>query len=346
MSKIKLGIIGVGMAWERLHFPAMQRLKDKFEIVAVCDKDMERAQEVGKKLGLEGAAIYNDYGRMLQDEQIEAVDLMVPIPENYEAAKAVIESNKNLIAEKPFASSIEGAKELIALVEKKESKVLVAENYRYDEENKIIKQLIEDKKIGDVVYFIDHNVTEFQKDMLKDTFASTEWRQHPDYKGGVFLDSAIHHIARHRFLFGNADCICAAGKSLDADFSAYSCINALITFDNQVSCQYTFYMTGKESEKPPIGLRIFGTEGEIYLEDKNCGSIHVSHKDGTQEDISYQPGEGYYHELENFYQAVRANGSIESTPEKELGDIQVIFDILESIEKKSIIQAKNDYKRS
>ena len=160
------------------------------------------------------------------------------------------------------------------------------------------------------------------------------------------MDSAIHHIARHRFLFGNADCICAAGKSLDADFSAYSCINALITFENQVSCQYTFYMTGKESEKPPIGLRIFGTEGEIYLEDKNCGSIHVSHKDGTKEDISYQPGKGYYHELENFYQAVRANESIESTPEKELGDIQVIFDILESIEKNSSIKAKNDYKRS
>ena len=182
MSKIKLGIIGVGMAWERLHYPAMQRLEDKFEIVAVCDKDMERAKVIGKKLGLEDGAIYSDYGRMLQDEQIEAVDLMVPIPENYEAAKAVIESNKNLIAEKPFASSIEGAKELIDLVDKRGSKVLVAENYRYDEENKIIKQLIEDKRIGEVVYFIDHNVTEFQKDMLEDTFASTEWRQHPDYK--------------------------------------------------------------------------------------------------------------------------------------------------------------------
>jgi len=333
MSKIKLGLIGTGMAWERLHYPALERLRDKFEIKAVCDIDLQKARSAADKCGLPEESIYQDYHTMLDEADIEAIDLMVPIPKNFEIAKAVLQSEKHLLAEKPFAASVEEAKELIALANTSAAKVLVAENIRYDEENVIIKRLIEEKKIGNVVYFIDNNVTEFQKDMLKNTFAAAEWRQHPAFRGGVFLDSAIHHIARHRFLFGDAIDIYAYGRPAEVDFSPYSCINALLTFGGHISGLYSFYMIGKETQEPLVGFRIFGTEGEIFLEEKNCGFVNVSYKDGRQEALHYRPGAGYYHELENFYYAVREDKEIISTPEKESGDIQVIFDILNSIEK-------------
>lgn len=218
MEKLKLGIIGAGYAFEQLHLPNLQRLSDKFEIKAICDRNAEKAKKAAEKLGLGTDGIFTDYEDMLENVDIEAVDLMVPIQENFEVAKSVINAKKHLIAEKPFAATVKGAKELIKLANTKDVKVLVAENFRYAEENKIIQNIIETKRIGNVVYFIDVNNKEFQKEMLEDNFSATEWRQHPDFKGGIFLDSGVHNIARMRFLFGDVDKIFATGRPSEVDF--------------------------------------------------------------------------------------------------------------------------------
>jgi predicted dehydrogenase len=319
------------MAWERLHKPAFMRLGDKFEITAVCDRDVKKAKAAADELGLPETGIHRNYTAMLKQADIEAVDLMLPITENYEAAKAVINAKKHLIAEKPFASSPDAAKDLISLIGKRRVKVLVAENVRYDEEMILIKRLISEGKIGKVVYFIDNHVTDFAKDMYKDTFASAEWRKHPDFRGGVLLDSGVHHIARHRFLFGNIIRVCAEGTPAKLSFSPYSCCNAMFAFKENITGHYSFYLTGAETQAPLVGFRIFGTEGEIYLENKDCGFVNVSYKDGGSEAIPYKPAEGYFGELDNFYEAVRNGAEIVSTPKKELGDIQTVFEILHCI---------------
>ncbi len=344
MKKIKLAVIGTGMAFERLHYPALARMKDKYEIVAVCDKDINKARTAASNIGLPVDKAYYDYETMLTSIEADAVDVMVPISENYEVAKAVIKKGFHLIAEKPFASTIEAAKELDKISKKNNVKVLVAENYRYEEENKIMKNLISQGAIGDIVYFIDNKITDFTEDIKKDTFASREWRQHPEFGGGIFLDSGVHNIARLRFLFGNVETVFATGSSFGAEFSPYNCINALLTFANNVSGHYSYFNAGKESQAPLVGLRIFGTEGEIYLEQKECGCINVTYKDGRSQQIYYKTDEGYYNELLNFYNALTNDEEIVSNPEKELGDIQTVYDILKSIETGKSVSATNNFK--
>ena len=331
MHQIKLGIIGLGKAWEQLHFPALCRLTDKFQITAVCDIDRQKAKSVANSLGLPHDAIYDDYNKMLMEADIEAVDTMVPIAENCECAKAAIKRGKHVIAEKPLAATRKSAEKLIALKKKSDITLLVAENSRYDEENVIIKNLLEERRIGNPAYFIDNHVIEFQKDMLNETtFASTPWRMDADFEGGVFLDSGVHHVARHRFLFGGARTLYALGRPSKADFAPYSALHAMFTFDNHIAGHYSFFIIGAETQHPAVGLRIFGTDGEIYLESKESGIVHVSAKDGTGEMIAYTPKAGYYHELNNFYDAIRNKKEIISTPEKALGDMEVIFSMLES----------------
>lgn len=338
MARIKIGVIGLGMAWERLHAPAFARLQDRFEIAAVCDTDMEKAKSTAAWLNLPPESAYDNYSRMLLRSDISAIDTMVPIGENYECAEAVIKSGKHLLAEKPFAASPDAARALIRLRERMGVKVMVAENFRYDEENVLIKNLIADHRIGNPVYFIDNNVTEFQHDMLGDTFARAVWRRHPEFKGGVLLDTGVHHIARQRFLFGNVLSLYASGRPTEADFSPYACVNAMLAFENHIAGHYSFYMTGRETQAPLTGLRIFGTNGEIYLEERACGYVNVSYRDGYHEAISYTPDQGYYQELINFHNALVHNERIVSTPEKELGDIEIIFAMLESIERGESVQ--------
>ena len=329
MQQIKIGVIGLGKAWEQLHFPAFARLTDKFKITAVCDIDCQKAKSAASALGLD--TVYDDYSKMLMEADIEAVATMVPIAENFECAKAAIKHGKHIIAEKPLAATRKSAEKLINLKEKAGITMLVAENSRYEEENIIIKNLLEERRIGNPAYFIDNHVTEFQKDMLNEAnFASTPWRQDADFSGGVFLDSGVHHVACHRFLFGGVRTLYAQGRPSEADFAPYSAINAMLTFDNHIVGHYSFFIIGAETQHPAVGLRIFGTHGEIYLESKESGIVHVSTKDGESEMIAYTPKSGYYHELNNFYDALRNKKEVISTPEKALGDIDVIFSMLES----------------
>ncbi|MCL2217432.1 MAG: Gfo/Idh/MocA family oxidoreductase [Defluviitaleaceae bacterium] len=331
MEKIKLGIIGLGLAWERLHAPALARLSDRFEIVAVCDKDMKKASEVAKFLGLPMESAYSDYNALLSRRDIEAVETLVPIRENYEVAVAAITKGKHLVAEKPFASTPEAARNLIRLKDRYDVKVMVAENIRYDEENVLIKYLISGGQIGNPVYFIDNNVMEYREDAEKGGFAQTRWRQQPEFEGGVLLDTGVHHMARLRYLFGDVINVFAHGRPSALSFSPFSCINALLSFPDSVAGHYSFFVTGKETQSPLVGLRIFGTHGEIYLEERHCGFVNITYKDDRPGvAIPYTPGQGYYHELEDFHTALRLGGKIESTPEKALGDIETVFAMLES----------------
>lgn len=337
MKKIKLGIIGTGMAWNRLHYPALKQLCDKFEITALCDTDIQKAKSVAKTIGLSEQNVYDDANEMLSNADVEAVDTMVPISQNYEIANKAISSKKNLIAEKPFAANPDDAQKLQQLAKDNNVKVMVAENFRYEEENLIIKDIVSKGKIGQVIYFIENNTGDFSEDIKKDTFAAKEWRQHPTFKGGIFLDSGIHDVARMRFLFGDVESLYATARKQNDEFCPYSSIHSQLKFKNGVIGHYNYFDRIKETQAPYMGFRIIGTDGEVFLESREKGYVYVSHKDGSEQQIKYTPSKGYYNELLNFYNALSSNEDIVSTPEKETGDIQTIFNIMHSVETNSVV---------
>jgi len=337
MKSIRLGIIGTGMALERLHYPALQELGDKYRIVAVCNRTRKDAEDFAKKINLDLGNVYDDYNKMLLRDDLDAVDILVPIELNYSVSEAVAKAGIDFICEKPMASNMEDAEKYLSLSRKYNVKIMIAENFRYNEENNIIRELVTSKKIGDIVYFIRNNISCFPCEMTKDTYAAKEWRQHPKYYGGAFLDAALHDLAGLRHIFGAVECVQAFGKPQKEDFNPYLSVNTNILFKNGVIGQYTYYPSGIETQKPPVGLRIFGTKGEIYLEDKDCGIINVSYHDGKSEQIKYTPERGYYNELLNFYKALNGTEQISVTPDIEYGDVKMVFDILESISKRKII---------
>lgn len=337
MKKIRLGIIGTGMAWERLHYPAILELGDKYEIVALCNRTLKDAENFAKKINLDLNNVYDNCDEMLKRPDIDAVDILVPIEYNYEISEKVAKTGKNFICEKPLASNIHDARKFLDLSKKYNVKIMIAENFRYNEENNIIRKLVETKKIGDVIYFIRNNVSCFPCEMTKDTFAAAQWRQHPKFEGGAFLDAALHDIAAIRHIFGAVECVHAFGKPQPQDYNPYFSINSNILFESGVIGQYTYFPSGIETQKPPVGFRIYGTNGQIYLEDKSSGIINVFYNDGSSEQIKYTPERGFYNELLNFYNTLNGSEEISVTPEIEYGDVKMVFDILESISSKNVI---------
>jgi len=337
LKKIRLGVIGTGYAWERLHYPALVELSDKYEIAALVNRTKKDAEQFAQKINLDLSNVYDDYNEMLKRDDIDAVDILVPIDENYIVSETVAKAGKDFICEKPEAPNMEQAKKYLELSKKYKVKIMIAENFRYNEENNKIRDLVVSGKIGDVIYFIKNNISCFPCEMTKDTFAATEWRQHPKYYGGAFLDAAIHDLAGLRHIFGAVECVQAFGKPQKEDFNPFVSVNTNILFKNGVIGQYTYFPSGQEPQRPLVGFRIFGTKGEIYLEEKSCGVINVAYNDNTSEQINYTPERGFYNEFLNFYNALNGTEAISVTPEVEYGDVKMVFDILESINSRSIV---------
>jgi len=64
MNPIKLGIIGCGIAARELHFPALQKLQDKFSITVVCNHSEPKAKSFAEMAG--GVPFVLDYQELLK----------------------------------------------------------------------------------------------------------------------------------------------------------------------------------------------------------------------------------------------------------------------------------------
>ena len=331
-TKIRLGIIGAGKAFEQLHLPALNELKDKYEIAALCDVDIITAKRVASSAGIDLNCVYTDYNELMSRNDIDALDILTPIETNHEVSKAAVSAGYSFICEKPLAHDRESAETMLAIMNNYDGKILIAENYRYSDEFNIIKQILNDEKIGIPAYFIYNKALDFEGKMLGNTFEASEWRQHPSYRGGTMLDAAVHDIAAIRHIFGKMDKVQAFGRPQSKDYSPYFSICATMQFSSSLVGQFSFFPGGFEAQKPPVGFRIFGTKGSIYLESSECGTVNIFYNDGNSEQISYTPNRGYYNELLNFYNAMKESEEIKVTPRVEYGDAKCIFDILDSIE--------------
>lgn len=109
MHKIKAGIIGTGNI-SGIYFENGNRF-DALEVVACADLDVERAQARGEEFGVRGCSV----DELLADPDIELI-INLTIPQAHAAVcLRALEAGKHVYVEKPFAISLEEAREVLAL---------------------------------------------------------------------------------------------------------------------------------------------------------------------------------------------------------------------------------------
>ena len=91
--KLRIGLIGIGHAWENRHRPALRALSDRFEVRAVCEPVAHRAAIVARDFG---AVAVDGFSALAQREDIDAILILsgqwfraLPILAACDAGKAV-----------------------------------------------------------------------------------------------------------------------------------------------------------------------------------------------------------------------------------------------------------------
>jgi predicted dehydrogenase len=142
-DEIGAAVIGVGFGG-RVHLPGLQHL-DGVRVVGIAASSLERAQRVAAGAGVEP---YDDYRRLLDRPDVDLVTIGAPAPFHHEMVLAALERGKHVICEKPFASSLDQAQEMLHRAEVAGVIHAIDFEFRYLPARQQMKALVEQGYVG------------------------------------------------------------------------------------------------------------------------------------------------------------------------------------------------------
>ncbi len=148
VEKHGFGVIGTGIFGEN-HALVYSRLPEA-ELVAVCDIDAERAKAVAEKYG--ARTYYTDYQELLSNPDIQAVSVATPDFAHRDIAVAAAQAKKHILCEKPLATTLEEAQEIVNAAGEAGVKLMVDYHNRINPPFVAAKQSIEAGEIGAPAY--------------------------------------------------------------------------------------------------------------------------------------------------------------------------------------------------
>src|SRR6056297_3784434 len=318
MKKIKLGIVGCGIAAKKLHLPPLKELNEKFEITSLHNRTRIKAELLADEI-VGHPIIFDSFEKMLDEGELDAIDLALPTVMNQAFIFKAVDKKIPIICEKPISHNTQSAEEIIKYVEKNNGHLYIAENFRHIKVFSKIRELISSGVIGMPVSFIWN---EFAGLTPENQYVNTTWRSNPEHIGGFLSDGGVHHIAGMKEIFGPI--IDAKGKTkkitdyLGSDDNLY----AILEFKNGV---IGVYNASYSTAWGPSQHQIIGSNGTILWDHEK---IYVITKD-AKEIIKREKEEDYKLEFEDFYKSL-TEGIIgmKGSPKAALDDLQIIEKII------------------
>jgi predicted dehydrogenase len=145
MNPINTGILSFGMSGWVFHAPFITT-NPGFNFYGVWERTKNLAQEK-----YPGVKTFRTLEEMLADKNVELVIVNTPSVTHFEYAMEAILAGKHVIVEKPFTATVLQAEELIAAAKKKNVKLSVYHNRRYDSDYRTIKKVLDEGSLGRII---------------------------------------------------------------------------------------------------------------------------------------------------------------------------------------------------
>jgi predicted dehydrogenase len=205
-NRIRLGFVGanVNSTWAgESHFPALLAHPD-FEWTAVCTTKPESAEEARKKFGAKLA--FHDYREMVKLKEIDAVAVVVRVPEHYGPTMAAIEAGKHVYTEWPLGRTTAEAEEMAQLALAKNVRTACGLQSHVSPALCYMKELVENDYVGEVLSMSATGM----RDGPLERMSSRTWNRDVNLGATAFTIANGHVMSAIRFVLG--------------DFSRVSCI--------------------------------------------------------------------------------------------------------------------------
>jgi predicted dehydrogenase len=185
MKKLKTAVFGTGFMG-RVHTEGIRRLGN-VDVVAIAASSEEKARKFADEVSVAGST--GDYRSLLKDPTLDAVHICTPNALHFPMAMAALEAGKNVLCEKPLATTVEEARKLVAAAKQNALANCTFHNLRYYPMVQQIRRLRESGELGEI-YAVQGTYS--QDWLLYDT--DWNWRVDPTANGRsrAFADIGTH----------------------------------------------------------------------------------------------------------------------------------------------------------
>jgi myo-inositol 2-dehydrogenase/D-chiro-inositol 1-dehydrogenase len=206
---VRFGQIGFG-AWGKIHAGAVSGTEGA-ELVALSARSTKTRTEAAEAYA--DAAIYEDWRDLVARDDLDVVDVVVPSYLHFEIAKAVLESGKHLMLEKPMCLGVAHCDELIELAKGKGKLLSIMHELRLSSLWGEMKRLVDEGVLGEPQYLM----MELSRHPYRQ--GADGWRYDIDRVGSWVLEEPIHFFDLARWYFssiGNPSSVSAVANSKQA----------------------------------------------------------------------------------------------------------------------------------
>lgn len=305
-KKITVGVVGAGRIG-KLHMNNMKnmpqvRLKTVSDIFADDLKDWF-AESGAEKLT-------RDYREIVNDPEIDAVFICTSTDTHTEIIKEAAGAGKHIFCEKPISFSEEETLKAYEAVQKAGVKFQVGFNRRYDRNFHKVKQLVEEKVIGDL-----HILKITSRDPNPPSL------DYVSRSGGIFMDMTIHDFDMARYISGSeVEEVHVQGGTLinpkiaelgDVDTAIITlkfANGAMGVIDNSRQAVYGYDQR----------LEAFGSKGSAQVNNETESRVDLLSEDGVKGDnplyfFLERYNDAFIREVKEFLEAIMNHREIRTT---------------------------------
>ncbi|MAS93012.1 MAG: dehydrogenase [Verrucomicrobiales bacterium] len=274
MEEIRIAILGhrfMGRAHSNawLQAPRFFDLPYKPVLQVACGRDTDSLQAFADRWGW--AEIETDWRKLLERDDIDAIDIALPTHLHAETAIAAAEAGKHIFCEKPFCNSTAEAEAILAAAEKAGVVHYLNHNYRRCPAVTLAKKLIDEGEIGEIYHWRGA----YQQSWLTNAEYPVDWKLKKATAGaGPLWDLGSHAVDLAHYLVGDFKEISCRGKQfiserpLASDPSQMGEVEvecaALMTGEFQngalATIETTRYATGQKNRHT---FEIYGSKGSM-----------------------------------------------------------------------------------
>jgi predicted dehydrogenase len=148
-TPIGIAVVGYGYWGPNVVRNIVER--PELRLVGLCERDPSRAESFS--LRHPGLPVESDLDTLLLDPQVQAVAIATPPRTHYDLTRQALEAGKHVLVEKPLASSIAQAEELIEIADRVDRVLMPGHTFVYSPPVNKVRELIRSGELGDV-YFV------------------------------------------------------------------------------------------------------------------------------------------------------------------------------------------------
>ncbi|WP_421897594.1 Gfo/Idh/MocA family protein [Marinoscillum sp.] len=265
-NSIKIGVIGTGSRGQGL-IPNINGI-DRFDVVACADILPFRLEEGLSKVESNQVKGYEDYRKLLDDKNIDAVLIATPFSTHAGIAKDAIDAGKHVYCEKTMAKGYDGIKELVKATNQSGKIFQTGHQYHSSRLYSHVVDLIKKGELGQVQAFEcqwNRNGDWRRYVPSPELERIINWRMYREYSGGLLAELCSHQLDFTNWVLGATPNKVTGFGGVDYwkdGRETYDNIHLIYDYPGGVKAKFTCLTA---NSKDDYQIKVFGDKGTLIL---------------------------------------------------------------------------------